>query len=406
MATSLTNNGNTESPGADASNQTSDQKNKPLKASDVREARQTRLLKTFLVLSVIYTLYLAKTLFIPLVFSALAALLLSPLVSVARKFYIPRSISAVVLIALLVAPFSFLGVELAEPAERWMHTLPKISDQITDKIDEFTDRFEKARASANQVNEVKREERSSFFSWFGDDEPDPAVEDPPKNEEGVVTGKIRQGSIEILLSTLAGAPLLIAQMFGSVILILFLLVYGPELFSVFIKDFPIVSNKNKTLYLVHQIQTRLSNYILTISVINAILGFSTAIAFMFIGVEDPLLWGALVGLLNFVPYLGGLLSFSILLVAGAVQYGLVALAFLPACVFIFINIIESQFVTPAVLGKKMRVNPLIIILWLSVMGWLWGIVGVLLAVPLLVCIKIILEQIGVLSHWVKLIESG
>lgn len=402
MVTTLTNNNSTENADTAAGKSVSEDNSRPKAASDMREARQTRLLKTFLVLSVIYTLYLAKTLFIPLVFSALAALLLSPLVSLARKFYVPRSISAVVLIAMLVAPFTFLGVELAEPAERWMHTLPKISAEITDKIDEITDNFEKGQAQANQA-QVAEEKESSFFSWFTKEEP---VEEPAKDEDGVVTGKIKQGSIEILLSTLAGAPLLIAQMFGSIILILFLLVYGPALFSVFIKDFPIVSNKQKSIYLVGQIQTRLSNYILTISVINAILGVATAIAFIFLGVDDPLLWGALVGLLNFVPYLGGLLSFSILVVAGAVQYGLVAMAFLPASVFILINIIESQFVTPAILGQKMRVNPLIIILWLSVMGWLWGIIGVLLAVPILVCIKIILEQIGVLSHWVKLIESG
>ncbi len=365
----------------------------------LREARQTRLLKTLLVMAIVYTLYLAQSLFIPLVFSALVALLLSPLIHIARKFFIPRPISAFILMAVLATPFGFLGVELAEPAERWMHSLPKIAGEVTDEIEEISKTFENGQQQAKP----KEEESDSFFSWFEDEEPEPTE---TEKEENTVTGKLKQSGMEMLLTALAGAPLLLAQIFGSVILILFLLVYGPAVFRVVIRDFPMVTNKRRALVLVHQIQTRLSNYILTISMINACLGLATAVVFVFLEVDDALLWGALVALLNFVPYLGGLISFSILVLAGAVQYGLVAMAFFPAVVFLCINILEAQFVTPAILGKSMRVNPLVIIIWLSIMGWLWGVIGVLLAVPILVCYKIILENLGVLPHWVKLIESG
>ena len=139
--------------------------------------------------------------------------------------------------------------------------------------------------------------------------------------------------------------------------------------------------------------------------INGLLGIATAIAFTFLGVQDAILWGALVALLNFVPYLGGLISCSILLVAGVVQFGLVSPALLPAFVFLGINIFESQLATPTVLGRSLRLNPLIIILWLSIAGWLWGIVGVLMAVPILMSFKIILSNLGALPHWVKFIES-
>ncbi|NMH60478.1 AI-2E family transporter [Alteromonas ponticola] len=375
----------------------------------LREARQTHLLKVFLVLSAIYTLYLAKTLFIPLVFSAFVALLLSPLVALGRKIYIPRTISAFVLIGLLIAPFTFLGVELVKPAERWMETLPKISAELTEQINEISEKFENeqnaAQLKAEEEKKRKEAEEASFFDrLFKDDEPEPEVK-KEEAEESVVTGKIKQGSIEVLLSLLASAPFLIAQMFGSVILILFLLIFGPALFKVFIQDFPVVVNKDRTVELVGQIQKRLSSYIITISIINGLLGSATAAAFYVLGVEDAILWGALVGMLNFVPYLGGLISCTILLMVGVVQYGLVSTAFLPPAVFLCINILESQFITPAILGKSFRLNPLIIILWLAVMGWLWGIIGVLLAVPILVCIKIIFEHLHVLPHWVKLLES-
>ncbi|MBT82014.1 MAG: AI-2E family transporter [Alteromonadaceae bacterium] len=362
----------------------------------LREARQTRLLKTLLMLAVIYTLYLAKSLLIPLFFSAFIALLLSPLVRIGRKFYVPPSLSAAVLMVLLVAPFTFLGLELAEPAGRWMHSLPKIAGEVVTEMEELSDSI----TMQEPATPAEKEEKS-FFDWFGDDE----EVKPEQPQENIVTGKLKQSGMEVAITIVSTAPLLLAQIFGCMILIFFLLVYGPALFNVFIRDFPVVTNKRRALVLVNHIQRELSAYIITVSMINGLLGVATAIALTYIGVEDAILWGSLVALLNFVPYLGGLVSCSVLLVAGVVQFGLVATALSPAFAFMCINVVESQLVTPTVLGRSMRLNPLIIILWLSVAGWLWGVVGVLLAVPILMSFKIILENIGSLPHWVKLIES-
>ena len=370
---------------------------------DPREVPQTKLLKTLLLLAVIYTLYLAKSLLIPLFFSAFVALLLSPLIAVAKKLYIPRTISAAALMVLLVAPFTFLGLELAEPAERWIQALPKMATEITDEIDELSDSL--VDEQNNTVAEPKKES-DSFFDWFDEEDEDAPQEQVETQEsESAVTDKLKQNSIEMAFTVLSNAPLLLAQIFACIIFIFFLLVFGPGLFKVFIRDFPLVSNKRRALVLVHYIQKELSAYIVTISLINGLLGLVTALVFSYLNIDDAILWGALVALMNFVPYLGGLASCSILLVAGLVQFGLVSTAFLPAAVFLGINIVESQLVTPAVLGKSMQLNPLIIILWLSVAGWLWGVVGVLLAVPILMSFKIILENIGALPHWVKLIET-
>ncbi|QCZ94421.1 AI-2E family transporter [Salinimonas iocasae] len=366
---------------------------------------QTKVLKTLLLLAVIYTLYLAKSLLIPLFFSAFVALLLSPLVAIARRIYIPRTISAAALMVLLLTPFTFLGLQLAEPAERWMQALPKMAAEITEEINEISDSL--VEESEKPVAEPQEEESDSFFDWFGDDDDEKEAEkaESPPEEQNTVSDKLKQNSIEMAISVLSNAPLLLAQIFACLIFIFFLLVFGPGLFKVFIRDFPIVTNKRRALVLVHHIQTELSAYIVTISIINALLGTATAIVFTYLGIDDAILWGALVALMNFVPYLGGLASCSILLVAGMVQFGLVSTAFLPAAVFLGINILESQLITPAVLGRSMQLNPLIIILWLSVAGWLWGIVGVLLAVPLLMSFKIILKNLGALPHWVRLIET-
>lgn len=385
----------------DNAGSTNEQQRKNLTGAYPKIAKQTKLLNTLVIFAFIYTMYLAKSLLIPLFFSAFIALLLSPLVAIARKVYVPRTMSAGVLIALLIAPFTLLILELAEPAERWMHSLPKIAAEITEEIEEISSSID-AYTTPPAADPV--EEEPSIFDWFGDDD-SPKLPVAQPDTSNSVTDKIKQSGIDMGITLFSNAPFLLAQVMACIVLIFFLLVFGPNLFHVFIRDFPVVTDKRRALVLVDLIQRELSAYIVTISIINTCLGLATAGAFYYLNIEDALLWGALVALMNFVPYLGGIASSIVLLVVGVVQFGLTSSAFLPATVFLILNIIESQLITPAVLGRSMQLNPLIIIIWIAITGWLWGVVGVLLAVPILMCIKIILENLGVFDHWIRLLES-
>ncbi len=367
-------------------------------------------------LAALYTLYLAQSLIIPILFSGFIALLLSPLVKVLKSFHIPRTISSFVLLAMLVAPFSILATKLVEPAQKWAQLLPKVSVKLNQHINTISEEFanqkqqaeaeEEARSAAadSAAGKSSKEEDSgfSFFGLFSSDKPEP--EKPKEEEENTVEKRIKQGGIELVIEWLSSAPMFLAQCFGCLILILFLLIYGPSVF-IAIRGFPHIPDKRKFDAIVYEVQKVLSKYIATISVINFFLGAATALAFFMIGIDDPILWGVLVGLLNFVPYVGSLISFAILILAGSVQFGFTLIAIMPASVFLSINLLESQFVTPMVLGTKMQLNPLVIILWLFFLGWLWGIAGVLLAVPILVCIKLTLERLNILGHWLTFIEA-
>lgn len=267
-----------------------DKQKKHLTGAYPKIAKQTKLLNTLVIFAFIYTLYLAKSLLIPLFFSAFIALLLSPLVAIARKVYVPRTMSAGVLIALLIAPFTLLILELAEPAERWMHSLPKIAAEITEEIEEISSSID---AYTSPPEAAPEEKGPSIFDWFGDDDSNKQVLTPPDTSNSV-TDKIKQSGIDMGLNLFSSAPFLLAQVLGCVVLIFFLLVFGPNLFHVFIRDFPVVTDKRRALVLVDQIQRELSSYIVTISIINTCLGLATAGAFHFFGIEDALLWGALV----------------------------------------------------------------------------------------------------------------
>jgi predicted PurR-regulated permease PerM len=361
-------------------------------------------LKWLFALAVLYTLYLAQSLFIPILFSGFIALLLSPPVKLLKTFYIPRTVSSFVLLALLVAPFTFLASELVEPAQKWAQLLPKITVQLNQKIDNISDEFDnqKQQVEAEVAAKNKKAEKFSFFGLFSNDKPEPKK--APETDGNTVEKHIKQSGIKLLIAGLSSAPLFLAQCFGCLILILFLLIYGPSVY-IAARSFPHIANKKKLDSIVYEVQKVLSKYIITISIINFILGATTAIAFALLGLDDPILWGALVGLLNFVPYVGSAISIVILTLVGSVQFGLTLFAIVPACAFLCINILESQVLTPMVLGTKMQLNPLVTILWLFFLGWLWGMLGVLLAVPILVSIKLTLERLKLLTHWVTFIEA-
>lgn len=143
---------------------------------------------------------------------------------------------------------------------------------------------------------------------------------------------------------------------------------------------------------------------LTISATSSVLGAATGLWLWYLGVPDPLLWGVLAAMLNLTPILGPLLMALMLALVGLSQFDTLGAAMLPAAGFLALNAVESQVLTPAVLGRTMRINPLAIILWLLLWGWLWGVAGLLVAVPMLVCLKIVAEAVDDWRAWARLLE--
>ncbi|MFT7185428.1 MAG: putative PurR-regulated permease PerM [Pseudohongiellaceae bacterium] len=363
--------------------------------------------KCLLALAIVYTLYFAQTLILLILLTALVALLLSPLVSLLKRFFIPRAVSSVILLIMLVMPFSFLSIELAEPAQKWAKLVPKLSVHLTEQIDLFSETFElHEKAEREILKDIEKEQNTgfAFFGWFENEEPAQKV--LKTADKNVVTEQLKESSVIVAINLLSAAPMIIAQVLSCLILILFLLIFGPALFEAFIQCLPSSEKKERAMHLVDSIQKELSRYIITVSTINVVLGFATAAALHIVGMEDALLWGALVGLLNFMPYLGAAIGVVILMLASVVQYGLGLGMLIPVGIYLTLNLIESQFITPTILGHRMKINPLVVILWLLICAWFWGVIGVLLAVPLLVCIKLILVQLGVWKNAICIIESG
>ena len=205
---------------------------------------------------------------------------------------------------------------------------------------------------------------------------------------------------------LTATPKLIASVLAIVLLTFFFMVYGQSLQRHALALLPSRQQKRVTVDILSSIEREISRYVLTITVINVIVGLAFALLLMALKVpaQEALLWGTMASLLNFAPYVGPLIGIGVMLLMGFVAFDEMWKSLAPAGIYLLLHTIEGQIVTPIVLGRRMALSPLVLILSLMVFGWLWGIIGLLLAVPLLVCVKLVLERIEGMEGWAKLFE--
>jgi predicted PurR-regulated permease PerM len=184
------------------------------------------------------------------------------------------------------------------------------------------------------------------------------------------------------------------------------MVYGQSLQRNAIALLPGRQQKRLTVEILQSIEHEISRYVLTISIINVVFGlvFAGVLAYLQVPVDEALLWGTMAALLNFAPYVGPLIGIAIMLVMGFVAFHDPLHSLLPAGIYLLLHTLEGQLITPIILGRRMALSPLILILGLMVFGWMWGIIGLLLAVPLLVCVKLVLAKIEGMEGWARLLE--
>jgi predicted PurR-regulated permease PerM len=206
--------------------------------------------------------------------------------------------------------------------------------------------------------------------------------------------------------TLTATPRMIASVLAVVLLTFFFMVYGQSLQRNAIALLPGRQQKKLTVEILQSIEHEMSRYVLTISIINALVGLAFAGALYWLGVpgDEALLWGTMAAILNYAPYVGPLIGMLVMLLMGFVAFDDLWQSVLPAAIYLGLHTLEGQIVTPIVLGARMALSPLVLILALMVFGWLWGIVGLLLAVPLLVCFKIVLSKVEGMEGWARLLE--
>jgi predicted PurR-regulated permease PerM len=177
-----------------------------------------------------------------------------------------------------------------------------------------------------------------------------------------------------------------------IILLYFLLASGDMFLSKLIKVTPSLANKKRAVDIARQIETEVSTYLATLTLINLVVGVAVGTAMWLIGIPNPLLWGVLAAVANFIPYLGPIAMITVLAMVGFLTFDDLGQALLAPGVYIGLHLLETYLLTPLILGRRLTLNPVVIFLGFTFWGWLWGITGAVLAVPIMVVFKIFCDH--------------
>jgi len=329
-----------------------------------------------------------KELLVPVLLGLFLALVANPLVSKLQELRIPRWLAAIVVVFGGVALALTLATQLVVPAGDWLQRAPTALREVAPKL----------KGLVRQVNEANKA-AASVVSAAG------ASASGGSKAQAAAMAQAQPKAPNVW-ELIKGAPKLLAIVGAVILLSYFFLVYGVDLQRRATALLPFKHQKRLTTEILQTIEAELSRYVLTITIINIVLGCLVAAVLVALGLDlgDALLWGAIGGLLNFAPYFGPVIGVSMLAVVGVVAFDEPSRMLLPPLCYLGLQLLETQVVTPIILGRRWAISPLVVLLWLLFCGWLWGIPGVLLAVPILVCFKIVAERVEGLQGWSKVIE--
>jgi predicted PurR-regulated permease PerM len=179
----------------------------------------------------------------------------------------------------------------------------------------------------------------------------------------------------------------------TIVLLFFLLLAGDLFLRRLVEILPHFKDKKQAVEISHEIERNISGYLVTISLMNAAVGIATGIAMYFCGLADPILWGSLAFVLNYVLIIGPMTGIAVFFLAGLLTFDTVWQALLPAGIYLAIHLIEGESITPMLLARRFTLNPVLVILSLIFWYWMWGVAGALLAVPMLAAFKIVADRI-------------
>src|SRR3546814_553262 len=354
----------------------------PAPAAPPPRPRASTSLVVLATLAIGYTLWAAQAVLLPIALAMFFALVGNPILRGLRKLWIPRFLGALLLLLVGLAATVLLGRQLVVPASEWVQQAPRELRLLTPKIKRMTEPVQQANEAAQTFAQATNSESK-----------------PAKVQ--VVT--IQDSDP---WKSLTATPKMIASILAVVLLTYFFMVFGENLQRNAIALLPTRQGKQITHDILQAFHPDISRNVLTSTPTNTPGVMILPGALYWLGVELPeaLLWGTLAALLNFAPYVGPLVGVVLMLLMGFITYDEIGPSLLPAAIYLGLHTLEGQILTPVVLGRRMALSPLILILALMVFGWLWGIIGLLLAVPLLVCVKLVLAKIEGMEGWARLLE--
>jgi predicted PurR-regulated permease PerM len=341
----------------------------------VREAEspQSRSVSLIVIATILVfgALYFAREFFIPVALAALLSLVFSPIVRVMARWHIPYPAGAAVVLALVIGAVGGGGYMIAGPVRAWVTAAPVALPKAARKLRAVVRPVEQVSRAATQVEQATRTDTPTR---------DVVVQGPS------------------LSSRVAGTSAAVLGGILEVLLLLYALLAVGDLFlQKLVGMLPRRGDREKAVSIARATESSISAYLGLTALINVSEGAVVAAAMAMLGMPTPLVWGSLVAIAEFVPYVGMLVMSAVLTVAALTTFDTVPHALVVPAVYLAINFVQGNIVTPLVMSRRLTLNPVAIFVSLALWWWLWGIAGALLAVPLLAVFKIVCDHVESLA---------
>jgi predicted PurR-regulated permease PerM len=331
------------------------------------------------VLAIFYTMYFIRAVLLPVVLALLLSYLFRPVVRALGRAKIPPPLSAVLILLALIASVGYGISALAAPAAAWLQKGPAGLQQLQHKLIPVKRSMSQMAQASGEIEKLASPDASTKT----------AVE-------------LKRHPISEML--FVRTPEVIAAAVLMLILFYFLLAQHNVFTAKVVRLLPTLSDKKRAVAILNDIETQVSRYLFTVTAINICLGLAVGVTVGILGLRNPVMWGAMVAALNFVPYLGALTGIVCMTIGAVLSFDSFGYALIFPAVYLFFGTLEGNFVTPWVMGRSLTLNPVLILLSIVFWGWLWGIPGIILAVPILAAFKIFcshVEQMAPLAEFLS-----
>ncbi len=325
-------------------------------------------------LAVAYTLAIAGPFLMPIAFAWLANSALTPVVRFGRRWGVPAPLSAAAIVIILTAGGLVGAYRLSAPASVWAERLPADIRAIQTKIKSDVGDMQTPMATVAKATEA--------VAAIADGTPASAK----PLEVSVVSD--RPGAN--ILSSIWGFG---ANLAITLVLLFFMLATGDAFLTKVVAAMPRLSDAKAVVATARAIEDGIARYLITVVAINLVLGLLVGLTCSVLGLPNPVLWGAMAAVFNFVPYVGALCGIAVVATVGLTSLDGLLEGIAPAVIYACITTVEGMFVTPVILGRRLTLSPVFLFLWLLLMSWVWGIPGALLAVPILAAGKIVCDHV-------------
>lgn len=326
-------------------------------------------------IAVVTVLHAAKPVLLPLAVALVISIMLAPAAARLKSLGLKESVASAIIAFAAIGGLFAVGIFAGKPAVAWAQDLPKLAERARDRLESFEEAITTVKEVSEQVTEIAK------------------LDTPDDTSAKAVVVEEKDAAPPVFTTV----PAFMIQLLFTWVLVFFLLSSRTDLKRKLIAVHRSMAGRLQAVRMFTTIERSIGSYMLTMLMINFGVGVVTTIGMYLLGMPNPQVWGLLAAVLNFIPFIGPAALTFLLAVSGIVHFDEPIMAAGPVVLYVSINFLESNFVTPIFLGCRMQVTPLAIIISVSFLTWIWGPVGGLIAIPLLIIFKTVCDSVPALN---------